>query len=368
MNSEPQSVMEDDFVSKLSDKLGQKWPEIAKARQAAEDTREKIAAVLSSKGKLTSSDEDIVAFGSLARDEWTSKSDVDWTLLIDGQAKPEHRTIAQHVGRQLEAEGFLAPGTTGTFGNLAFSHDIVHLIGGQDDTNVNTTQRILLLLESTRIASEPSANGPCAYDRVIRSVLHRYLLDDTNLVSNDGSKSNVPRFLLNDIVRFWRTMCVDFAWKGWEQAQMKWALRNIKLRMSRKLIFASGLLMCAERNLNRESEIDSSTEVSPTEQLLALLIRDVRMTPLQIVARALLKYGKEDTGKCIMGSHDWFLGLLNDEEKRKHLSSLSATEAYEDDVFNECRTKSHEFQSGLTDLFFSDHKELSEFTKMYGVF
>jgi hypothetical protein len=31
---------------------------------------------------------------------------------------------------------------------MAFSHDIIHQIGGQNDTNKNTTQRILLLLES----------------------------------------------------------------------------------------------------------------------------------------------------------------------------------------------------------------------------
>jgi hypothetical protein len=28
------------------------------------------------------------------------------------------------------------------------SHDIVHEIGGEDDTNSNTTRRVLLLLES----------------------------------------------------------------------------------------------------------------------------------------------------------------------------------------------------------------------------
>ena len=34
---------------------------------------------------------------------------------------------------------------------MAFSHEIVHHIGGQADTNRNTTQRILLLLEATAL-------------------------------------------------------------------------------------------------------------------------------------------------------------------------------------------------------------------------
>jgi hypothetical protein len=49
------------------------------------------------------------------------------------------------------------PGPTGTFGNLGFSHQLVHLIGGQDDTNKNTTQQVdptmaeaVLILEEFR--------------------------------------------------------------------------------------------------------------------------------------------------------------------------------------------------------------------------
>ena len=32
----------------------------------------------------------VIAFGSLARKEWTSGSDVDWTLMIDGPADMDH--------------------------------------------------------------------------------------------------------------------------------------------------------------------------------------------------------------------------------------------------------------------------------------
>ena len=43
-----------------------------------------------------------------------------------------------------------------------------------------------------------------------RAVVDRYLEEDTNPVSHDQLRYRVPRFLLNDIARFWRTMAVDF--------------------------------------------------------------------------------------------------------------------------------------------------------------
>ena len=39
-----------------------------------------------------------------------------------------------------------------------------------------------------------------------------------------------PRFLLNDVIRYWRTICVDYVGKERGGAGEKWALRNLKLR------------------------------------------------------------------------------------------------------------------------------------------
>src|SRR5690348_3403196 len=131
-----------DYVEALSQSLGRPWPAISAAQSSAEEVQQLLSEQL---GEFSSDDLDIVVFGSLARGEWTSGSDVDWTLLIDGQASPYHRTVARRIRERIAATSFRGkelnePGTEGIFGNMAFSHDIVHHIGGQADTNRNTTQ------------------------------------------------------------------------------------------------------------------------------------------------------------------------------------------------------------------------------------
>src|SRR5580700_10614058 len=227
------------FVDQLRAKLAVERTAILEARRRAEQAREKMSKSLTEMN-FVSGDTSVVAFGSLASDEFTDESDLDWTLLVDGQADSDHLHTAQAIRKKLTLAGFKEPGRTGMFGNTTFSHGLIHLIGGEDDTNRNTTQRILLLLESRGINSGETD----AYGRVLTGVLNRYLEEEANLVQAQAKLYKVPRFLLNDIVRFWRTMAVDFASKQRAREGEDWGLKVSKLRMSRKLIFASGLLTC----------------------------------------------------------------------------------------------------------------------------
>lgn len=309
---------------------------------------------------MESADTDFVVFGSLARGEWTSSSDVDWTLLVDGQANPQHRVAEQTYRRSLSDE-FRSPGPEGAFGSIAFSHELIHHIGGPSDTNRNTTQRVLLLLESTAVrpsaATETAAEG--ARERVIRGILDRYICDDSSFAPGRSSAEvarKPPRFLLNDIVRFWRTMCVDFACKEWEQSGKKWALRNVKLRMSRKLIFVSGLLACYRCTLGNARE--------PMEELLD----HVRTPPLEALAGVLEENPANDAARKIFGAYDEFLSILNNDRARETLDTIAPKDAYSDGVFLHAREVSHTFQEGLTSLFLDLKTPVGRFTRDYGVF
>lgn len=312
-------------------------------------------------------------FGSLARREWTSGSDVDWTLLIDGQATPEHRGIARQIQNTISAAKYRdkslpEPGSTGVFGSLAFSHELVHHIGGQADTNSNTTQRILLLLESCPIRPGYPASGFGAYERVTRAVLDRYLRDDTNFSASDSGGSRIPRFLLNDIVRYWRTMCVDFAFKGWEQGGAKWALRNVKLRLSRKLLFVSGLLTVFSCFRNNTLTVVPGSPDQFVPDLQTHLIEFVKSTSLDIVVWGLKELALDGIAESLLGEYDLFLQKLNEDELRKRFEALSANDAYQDSEFLELRKISHRFQDALDQAFFQKDTELREFTRSYGLF
>jgi hypothetical protein len=255
---------------------------------------------------------------------------------------------------------------------MAFSHELVHEIGGESDTNRNTTRRILLLLESAAIEAGQSV---LVRRRVVHQLLRRYLLNEPDLQGPDGQR-RYPRFLLNDVVRFWRTMAVDYARKVRDREHKGWALRNIKLRLSRKLIFVAGMLSCFDCKL-RPRENPESTLFGDAEfrwvPVLGHLRDDTERTPLESLARAVMVYTKDDTQRRTLGAslftaYDAFLGLLNDPARRGALEALSPDEADAHELFTEARALGTQFQAGLLTLFYDTDPRLCEATREYGVF
>ncbi len=354
-------------IDLLAEKVGGEWQNLAKARAFTQNYRLDLAETFAG---LDTEDTSIVVFGSLGRDEATSKSDVDWTLLVDGIADPQHSNVAHEILRRLIEIKAELPGREGTFGNLAFSHQILHLIGGEDDSNANTTRRILLLLESKPIGRTE------AWDRVLNNVLSRYLTEDRGLWQKTKDRG-VPLFLLNDIARFWRTMVVDFAYKQRTRANKGYALRSVKLGLSRKLIYASGLLACFSCHFDFPDEHWGTLSASGNPQLLIEHLRSIlRKTPLEILASLLIRYDSLlDPLKNLFDAYDHFIGLLADEEAlangktpRKHLDELELVNIETDPVYLKAREIRRAFGTALTEIFLNPKSELYNATIRYGVF
>lgn len=344
-------------VVRLRALLGEEWPAIMAARERSAGVRDRLLREL---GGLVPTDASLVVFGSLARHEFTEGSDVDWSLLVDGPADPQHLDAALAVERRLKELGFREPGREGTFQGLAISHDLIHKIGGADDTNRNTTQRILLLLESAPVG--PSV----AYDNVVRNVLRRYIQED--LLGAD-SPFKVPRFLQNDVARYWRTMAVDFAYKRRLRGGSGWALRTAKLRMSRKLMYAAGLLSCfaCEVDFPPEERGDAGRGMHRVIRHLADL---VARSPLDIVARAALQFpdALAEPARRLFGAYDEFLALLDRPELRGRLDELSPEAADRDELYASVRRMGERVQEGLDGMFFESDTPFPRLTRKYGVF
>jgi predicted nucleotidyltransferase len=351
------------WLSRLGGELDKDWPAIRKARKQTFERRQNLEAVFKD---LQSGDASLVVFGSVARQEITGGSDLDWILLVDGQSMPEHKAQQSRIAKALIDNGFIEPGASGIFGTMAGSHDLIHNIGGGDDSNANTTRRILLLLESIPVGS------PEAWARVRKQILRRYLEDDRGLLYASGD-IRLPRFLLNDLTRYWRTITVDFVYKQRADNDRKWALRNAKLRMSRKLLYAAGLLHCFFCQLDplaepaRRGLRGPDLDVAP----LGLYVEEqLAVPPLEMLAKAcvLLRIQKQ-TALNIFNSYDRFLSILDDQGKRDELAAASThADLRTSSAWNEIREVSNPFHEGLVHLFLSDNDSLRELTMKYGIF
>jgi hypothetical protein len=190
-------------------------------------------------------------------------------------------------------------------------------------TNTNLTRRLLLLLESREVSGD-------AHEECWKSVLGRYL--------DYGVKDyRPPRFLLNDLVRYWRTICVDFEGKTAhaEVGDPKCVARNAKLRTSRKLLFAGGLVPSLLCHLLRADEM---------RRFLAAWLS---ATPSDRLAAAFLQFDAVEEGARTFAAYDRWLGIMSDAGARAELSGLTAGTRHDSALWQDIRTIGREFQQGL---------------------
>jgi hypothetical protein len=348
-------------ITELEKRLDADWPNL---RQAHQNAQRALDAFTNATKDVTASDASIVVFGSLARFELTSGSDIDWTLLLDGPSDPRHHHVSRKIASAVKHLAEKDVGREGTFGSLVSSHDLVNYIGGEGDTNSNTTRRNLLLLESRSIGNDE------AYNRVKRNLLQRYLSEDSGLWRQTVT-NKVPHFLLNDLARYWRTMTVDYAYKDRARGGAGIPLRNIKLGLSRKLIFVSGLLACYTCHLNFEDANAREKFYSQqnTAGLVAKLHETLKLYPLELIASVLGAFPQHNFAtKKLFDTYDRFLGLLLNEVTRDHLEKLHSDDCANDAIYQQAKSLRWDFQDAISSIFLEKTSILGEFTIRYGVF
>lgn len=206
----------------------------------------------------------IYAAGSLARHETGRKSDLDLFFIGYCPEKlPKSRSISRmheiqvfadliRLNDELELQPFSADGQYLKIHELA---DIIEGTGSSEDDSENLfTTRLLLLLESKMIA------GQSVYDQAIDRVLEMYFRDGR------GRDSFRPLFLLNDILRYWRTLCLNYERDRFQPGKPWWK-RNLNLKFPRKLTVFSTILAIISSKMTSAAEFKQIAEMTPMERL-----------------------------------------------------------------------------------------------------
>ena len=238
----------------------------------------------------------VYATGSFARRDAGKHSDIDLFFVTDvadsTALKPPVPKIKQilinaDLIRLCARMGFPDFSGDGQYLQILTLNSLVNELGSQKEDYENFfTARLLLLLESSPLSNDT------VYDDAVTKCVWAYYQD-----FHDHAGNFRPVFLANDIVRFWKTLCLNYEHKRnrkdkGDEAKRKSHLKNFKLKFSRLLTcFSMVAALCDP------GEADHPDKV----------IRLVKMTPLGRLEAVAAKHGLDDILREMKTLYDWFL-------------------------------------------------------------
>lgn len=263
--------------------------------------------------------------GSLARREMTVGSDVDLFYLDVDNDPVVTEAVTQFNG--FVGKNFKLPDVRGVFKDPLSSAALYEKIGGEDDTNTTITRRMLLLLEGDWLFN------PSGFRRVREGIVSAY-------TSNELRNDQICLFLLNDIIRYWRTICVDLEHKVRVDGKPR-AIRLIKLRFSRMLIYVGGVVAVADTH-NRSAKDKRSS-----------LLDHFELSPLDRIEKIVGPAAAE-----IKSRYEAFLEQLDDQKIRNQLE-IPGQAGEETAEFKKLDLEAREFKQAISRMidekFGTDH-------------
>jgi predicted nucleotidyltransferase len=187
----------------------------------------------------------VYATGSFGRLEASQESDLD-VFIVSKTAESERDGKKLMVNQLSNLESILVKAELikaikaedmpkfDADGKYLVSHSVndlkAHLGTSEDDYRNTLTGRMLLFLESRPLI------GEAVYDEIIDELIAAYWSD-----FGDHAADFIPAFLTNDILRLWRTFCVNYE-SGRRSERGNAKIKNYKLKHSRMLTCYSALL------------------------------------------------------------------------------------------------------------------------------
>lgn len=200
------------------------------------------------------------------------------------------------VIKTLETLKFPPLSNDGEFLQIHSLDNILKNLGSPNDDYANYfTTRLLLILESTPIFNKE------LHQKIIKKSVAKYFID-----YEDHSENFKPIFLLNDVIRFWKTMCLNYENKRIkhienQEEKIKHQLKNLKLKFSRMTICYSMIIPLssqADEAINEQYIVDLAQR-TPLERLEQCARRNECLELYQDIAKKYLYFLNEVSNKDI---------------------------------------------------------------------
>ncbi len=214
---------------------------VANSKVKLEDVREAVSKRLVKKPNHYS----VFCCGSLGRGDFGRTSDLD--IFVFSKKDEDKRTRLSDI--ELLSElifvnkelGFPEFSNDGMFLKVLSFPEMTKSIGCPKDDEKNLfTSRMLMLLESKPVFND------VLYDSQMDEIIGLYFRDDVD------RSSFKPLFLLNDLLRFWRTLCLNYEIVRNDKTK-PFRKKNINLKFSRMLtVFATILPIIAKLQCSKE--------------------------------------------------------------------------------------------------------------------
>ncbi len=222
--------------------------------------------------ELTSEpDLSIYVTGSYGRLEAREDSDLDLFFVSKATTPIDRITkilLDAELIRITRSLGFPAFSNDAQYLQIHLLDEMLDQLGGPEDDSRNFfTARMLLLLESRPVF------GDANYRLILEKIIDSYFRD-----FHDHTGDFRPLFLVNDVLRFWKTMCLNYENKrnrGQDRANKnKHHLKNLKLKFSRLLICFSTIIPLFASRANSREEVLDLTAIPPLQRLANLIKTD----------------------------------------------------------------------------------------------
>lgn len=205
----------------------------------------------------------IYACGSLGRLEFGNASDLDAFYIVDNLKegcngpipkvdREEFFSVIRRINSMLD---FPPPSKGGKYLVFTPRKDLFDIGSQEEDSKNSYTARMLLLLESKPLYNKQ------VYDKLIEDVVDQYFIDYP-----DHTEDFNPLYLMNDIKRYWYTLCLNYEnRRNKNDDRAERYRKRLKLKFARRVTCFS-MLACLYKKGIDKSYVVTCTKMTPFER------------------------------------------------------------------------------------------------------